>query len=75
MNILIVTAHPSSTGITHSIASTYAEAKRVKGHAVEVVNLYAKEYRLDLLNFENIKEFSPRLSTVVLRGERGNAFS
>ncbi len=57
MNILIVTAHPSSTGITHSIASTYAEAKRVKGHAVEVVNLYAKEYRLDLLNFENIKEF------------------
>jgi putative NADPH-quinone reductase len=57
MNILIVTAHPSTKGDTHTIASTYAEAKRALGHIVEVVDLYAKEYRVDLLAFENIREF------------------
>jgi putative NADPH-quinone reductase len=57
MNILIVTAHPSSKGDTHSIANTYADTKRDQGHVVEIVNLYAKEYRVDLFEFENIREF------------------
>ena len=57
MNILIITAHPSSKGDTHTIANTYAEAKKVQGHTVELVDLYAKEYRVDLLEFENIREF------------------
>jgi NAD(P)H dehydrogenase (quinone) len=57
MNILIVTAHPSSKGDTHTIANTYAEAKRSKGHVVEIVDLYKKEYAVDLFAFENIREF------------------
>lgn len=57
MNILIVTAHPSTKGDTHTIATTYAEAKRAQGHVVEIVDLYAKEYRVDLFEFENIREF------------------
>lgn len=56
MNILIVTAHPSSRGDTHTIANTYAEAKRSKGHVVEIVDLYAKEYATDYLRYENIRE-------------------
>lgn len=56
MNILIVTAHPSSLGDTHTIANTYAEAKRAKGHVVDIVDLYAKEYAVPFLTFENIRE-------------------
>lgn len=59
MNILIVTAHPSSLGYTHTIANTYADAKRVKGHTIQIVDLYSKEYKTDLLAFENIREFKP----------------
>lgn len=57
MNILIITAHPSSKGDTHTIANTYADQKRERGHVVEIVNLYSKEYRVDLFEFENIREF------------------
>jgi putative NADPH-quinone reductase len=56
MNILIVTAHPSKTGDTHTIARAYAEAKRAKGHIVEVLDLYDKSSSTDLLCFENIRE-------------------
>ncbi len=56
MNILIVTAHPSSKGDTHTIANTYADAKRAKSHIVEIVDLYAKEYVVDFFRFENIRE-------------------
>jgi NAD(P)H dehydrogenase (quinone) len=56
MNILIVTAHPSSLGDTHTIAKTYAEARRSKGHVVTIVDLYAKEYVADFFKFENIRE-------------------
>ena len=57
MNILIVTAHPSSHGYTHTIANTYADAKRAKKHNVEIVNLYAKEYKSDLLQYERLKDY------------------
>ena len=57
MNILIVTAHPSSSGDTHTIANTYAEIKRAKGHVVEIVDLYAKEYAVDFFRYENIREY------------------
>lgn len=59
MNILIITAHPSSKGDTHTIANTYAEAKKAKGHVVQIVDLYAKANRVDFLEFENIREFVP----------------
>ncbi|MEN9552222.1 MAG: hypothetical protein RI935_599 [Candidatus Parcubacteria bacterium] len=56
MNILIVTAHPSSLGDTHLIANTYADIKKDMGHTVDIVNLYSKEYAVPLLEFENIRE-------------------
>lgn len=65
MNILIVTAHPSSKGDTHTIAATYADARRTKGHIIETINLYDKEYRTDLFEFENIREY--KLSSVQKR--------
>jgi putative NADPH-quinone reductase len=57
MNILIVTAHPSSKGDTHTIANTYRDAKVAKGHDVKIVDLYSDEYKVDLFRFENIREF------------------
>lgn len=57
MNILIVTAHPSQTGLTHAIAETYKEAKQAKGHTVELVNLYAKEFSTEDLHFETLKDY------------------
>lgn len=57
MNILIVTAHPSPQGDTHTIANTYAEAQRARQHEIQTVDLYAKEYEVPLLNFTNIREF------------------
>lgn len=59
MNILIVTAHPSPNGYTHNIAKTYAEAKRAKGHEIQIVDLYSEEYKVDSLKFTNIREFTP----------------
>lgn len=59
MNILIVTAHPSPHGDTHTIAKTYAEAKKSKGHTIQLVDLYAQENKVELLSFTNIREFTP----------------
>ncbi len=56
MNILIVTAHPSSKGRTHRIAEVYAETKRAKKHDVQIVNLYDKEYESSFMRFEFIKD-------------------
>lgn len=57
MNILIVTAHPSPHGYTHKIAEAYAHNRRLKGHTVEIIDLYAKEYKVDLLTFEDLKSY------------------
>ncbi len=57
MNILIVTAHPSSLSHTKRIAETYAEASKARGHDVQILDLYAKENRMDYLTFENIREY------------------
>lgn len=59
MNILIVTAHPSSASHTKRIADTYAEARKSKGHDVQILDLYAPENRMDYLTFENIREYQP----------------
>lgn len=56
MNILIVTAHPSSKGRTHLIAETYAQAKRSRGHTVTVVDLYDKANMPPYMAFEKIKD-------------------
>lgn len=57
MNILIVTAHPSPFGDTHTIAKTYADAKKEKGHTVQIVDLYSDEYKVDLLKYTSLREF------------------
>lgn len=56
MNILIVTAHPSPYGYTHSIARTYAEAKRAKHNEVKIVDLYDEENILPYLKFKSLKK-------------------
>lgn len=59
MNILIVIAHPSPLGDTHTIAKTYAEAKRDKKHTVQIVDLYGEEYKVDVLTYTKLSEFTP----------------
>lgn len=56
MNILILTAHPSSLGHTHTIASTYKEEKEKQGHTITLIDLYKEEHFLPYFSFENIKE-------------------
>lgn len=55
MNVLIVTAHPSSTGFTHKIANRYKQEKEERGHDVFIMDLYKKKYSQPFLDFENIK--------------------
>jgi putative NADPH-quinone reductase len=59
MNILIITAHPSPLAETHLIAKTYAEANLEKNNRVQLVDLYADEYKVDLLKFIDIHNFKP----------------
>lgn len=59
MNILIVTAHPSKSSHTKTIADTYASEKKLQGHKVHILDLYAKENRMDYLTFENLREYIP----------------
>lgn len=59
MNILILTAHPSSTGHTHAIAQTYKEEKEKLGHTVTLVDLYKEENHMPYFAFENIREVPP----------------
>ncbi len=59
MNILIVTAHPGANSHTKRIAETYAEARKSKGHDIQILNLYEKENMMDYLTFEDIREYKP----------------
>lgn len=56
MNILIVTAHPSPFGYTHTIANTYAEAKKALKHDVKIVDLYEEENILPYLKFKSLRQ-------------------
>jgi NAD(P)H dehydrogenase (quinone) len=51
--ILIITAHPSTQGFTHSIASSFKEGAKSKGNQVEVLDLYKTDLQIPFLNFEN----------------------
>ncbi len=55
MKSLIITAHPSSKGLTHRIAQAYKTGAESKGVEVEILDLY-KEPRQDFLAFENLKD-------------------
>ena len=63
MNVLIVTAHPSSHGFTHKIAQRYKQEKEALGHDVFVMDLYKKKYAQPFLAFEDVKkDCTPRAS-------------
>ncbi len=52
MHILIITAHPSSQGFTHTIAKTYQEVREKNGHTVEILDLYSTSVALHFLQYE-----------------------
>ncbi len=56
MHALIITAQPNSNGFTHKIAKQYAGTLHTKGDTSEIIDLYASEYQLPFLSFENEKE-------------------
>jgi NAD(P)H dehydrogenase (quinone) len=55
MNVLIITAHPSSKGLTHQIAQYYKDGKTLGGNQVEILDLYLAP-RQDFLVFEDKNE-------------------
>ena len=55
--ILIVSAHPSREGKTHSIAEAYKSESEKAGHSVTLLDLYVSENRLPLLSFETMREW------------------
>jgi NAD(P)H dehydrogenase (quinone) len=63
MNILIITAHPSSKGFSHRIANAYMDAATTKGHKVEILDLY-KSPRQDFLTFEDKHDERPEEVTI-----------
>jgi NAD(P)H dehydrogenase (quinone) len=64
MNILIITAHPSTKGFSHRIANSYAQKAIEKGHQVEVTDLYHSP-RQDFLIFED--KHDERVDQIKLR--------
>ncbi len=56
MNTLIITAHPSSMGFTHSIAHAYKENAEIEGRDVEILDLYATDLKQDFLRFEKMSD-------------------
>lgn len=56
MNTLIITAHPSTKGFTHTIAKTYQENAEKEGRQVELLDLYSTDLKQDFLRFEDMKD-------------------
>ncbi len=56
-NILLITAHPSSKGYTHTIANTYKEAAEKLGHQVTLLDLYKPENQIPFLTYEDVKSY------------------
>jgi putative NADPH-quinone reductase len=55
MKSLIITAHPSSKGHTHAIASSYGESLTRRGWEYEIIDLYAPENVLPQYAFEDLR--------------------
>jgi len=57
MKTLIIKAHPSTQGFTHTIADAYKEAREGKDGEVFIIDLYTDmEYQQPFLAFENVRE-------------------
>ncbi len=63
MNTLIITAHPSTKGFTHTIAETYKKHGEAEGRQVELLDLYSTDLKQDFLRFENMKEMGKDATT------------
>lgn len=55
MSTIIFTAHPSSSGFTHAIATAYAAGR--PADTAEIINLYAPEWRQDFLAYETVENW------------------
>ncbi len=56
MNTLIIKAHPSTRGFTHTIADVYRETAEDNGREVAIIDLYTDEqYQQPFLSFEDPK--------------------
>lgn len=53
---LIITAHPSSRGLTHGIANVVSDARKEKGVEVEILDLYKTDLKQGFFEYENIRE-------------------
>lgn len=56
MNILIIKAHPSPRGYTHSIVDEYKKIKEFKGNNVEIIDVYSKKYEMPFLSFNSVRD-------------------
>ena len=56
MKTLIITAHPSSKGFTHSIARTIDSKSNNPTSESEIMNLYDNKYKQGYLSYEALNE-------------------
>ena len=56
MKTLIITAHPSSHGFTHSIADALKTERQSKAGEVEILDLYKTDIQQGFLRFEDVRE-------------------
>jgi NAD(P)H dehydrogenase (quinone) len=57
MNILIITAHPSTDGFSHKLAAQYAKSARANKHKVTQLNLYTAQPQLPYVNYQSYPEW------------------
>ncbi len=56
MKTLIITAHPSTHGLTHGIANVLKESREEKNGEVEILDLYKSSFQQNFLTFENVRD-------------------
>ncbi|MEI7511648.1 MAG: NAD(P)H-dependent oxidoreductase [Candidatus Peregrinibacteria bacterium] len=70
---LIITAHPSSKGFTHEIATTYLKALKEAGKTGEIMNLYTPEWKQDYLEYEDMKAIAKDEKVLAIQEKIRNA--
>lgn len=73
MNVLIIKAQPSEKGFIHQIAQQYEGTSKTKGDNVEIIDLYAPEYQMPFLQFENQKHIPENETRTLLQQKIKNA--
>lgn len=59
MNILIITAHPNSKSLSHSIGRRYAKLAIKKGHEIMEIDLYDQNWQQPFYRLEPEENYSP----------------